>query len=117
MSAHVNLVLDQGSFFEHVFGVQNEDGTPMDLTLLTPYSQMRKSYYTSTAIDLTVAVIGDPVDGYIQMTVQPTETDSIRPGRYVYDIEVHGDGPQTGYVKRVLEGVINVTPQVTRIGS
>ena len=116
MAAHVNLVLDQGTSFEHVFSLQNEDGTTMDLTNLTPLSQMRKSYYTVNAVDLTVVVVGDPLDGILQMQVEPSETDSIRAGRYVYDIEMHGSHVDNlGFVRRVIEGVINVTPQVTRV--
>lgn len=112
MSVQINFVVDQGTTFSATATIQNEDGSIFDLTGLTAHSQMRKSYYTKTSIEITANVDGDPVDGNIKLTLLPNITNNIRAGRYVYDVEVHdvtGD-----YVKRVLQGIITVTPQVTK---
>lgn len=112
MAIAINFVLDQGTTFEAIATIENEDGSIFDLTDLTPYCQMRKSFYTTNAIDITAEVLGDPTEGQIKLSLLPSETDPIRAGRYVYDVEVRdvsGD-----YVKRVLQGVITVHPQVTR---
>jgi len=112
MSVQVNFVIDQGTTFSAVATVENEDGSLFDLSDLTPYSQMRKSYYTNTHINITTEVEGDPTDGNIKLSLTPTASSSIRAGRYVYDVEVHD---ATGdYVKRVLQGIITVSPQVTK---
>lgn len=112
MAIQVNFVVDQGTSFSAVVSVQNEDGSIFNLTGLTPYSQMRKSYYTKSAIDITAEVEGDPTEGNIKLSIPPSVSNSIRAGRYVYDVEVHD---ATGeYVKRVLQGIITVSPQVTK---
>ncbi len=112
MAIAINFVLDQGTTFEAIATIENETGTIFDMTGLSPYCQMRKSYYTTNAIDVTAEVLGDPVNGEIKLSLLPSETDPIRAGRYVYDVEVRNS---TGdYVKRVLQGVITVNPQVTR---
>lgn len=112
MAISINFVLDQGTTFEAIATIENEDGSIFDLTGLTPYCQMRKSYYTNTAVNITAEIHGDPTNGEVKLSLLPSETDSIRAGRYVYDVEVHD---ATGdYVKRVLQGIITVYPQVTR---
>ena len=112
MAVQINFVMDQGTTFEAVATIQNEDGSIFDLTDLTPQSQMRKSYFTNTFITITAAIDGDPTEGNVMLSLLPSETSSIRAGRYVYDVEVHNDDDT--YVKRVLQGVITVSPQVTR---
>ena len=113
MATHVNLTMDQGTTFEAIVTVSNEDGSLFDLTDLTASSQMRKSYYTNTFITITATVDGDPENGDVKLSLLPVETDSIKAGRYVYDVEVR-NGDDT-YVKRVIQGVITVSPQVTKI--
>ena len=112
MAVQVNFVMDQGTSFEAVATIQNEDGSIFDLTDLTAVSQMRKSYFTNTFITILATIEGDPLEGNVKLTLLPTETSAIRAGRYVYDVEVH-NGDDT-YVKRVLQGIITVSPQVTR---
>ena len=112
MATQVNFVVDQGTAFSAIAEIENEDGSIFDLTDLTPYSQMRKSYYTNTYIDIDVAVEGLASNGELKLSLSPVASSAIRAGRYVYDVEVHdvsGD-----YVKRVLQGIITISPQVTK---
>lgn len=112
MAVQINFVVDQGTTFEAIATIQNEDGSIFNLTGLTAYSQMRKSYYTNTAIEISAEIDGDPIEGNIKLSMLPSVTNNIRAGRYVYDVEVHD---ATGdYVKRVLQGIITVSPQVTK---
>ena len=113
MAIQSNLIIDQGSKFETITTIQNDDGTPYDLTGKTPYAQMRKSYYTSTAINITATVEGDPLNGQIKLTLIPSLTNSIKAGRYVYDVEVHDD-VDTENVKRIMQGIITISPNVTK---
>jgi hypothetical protein len=113
MAIAINFVMDQGTLFEAYATIENEDGSLFDLTGLTPYCQMRKSYYTSSGHDINAEVDGDPLNGVVKLTLLPADSNLVKAGRYVYDVEVHnGDGT---YVKRVLQGIITVNPQVTRI--
>lgn len=113
MAVQINFVVDQGATFTAIVTIENEDGTLFDLTNMTPLSQMRKSYYTNTSIDIDVEVWGDPLNGEVKIKILPAVSNAIRAGRYVYDIEVHSD-LDTEYVKRVVQGIITISPQVTR---
>ena len=111
MANQLNLVVDQGATFTKVVDVTDDDGTPFDLTGFSASSQMRKSYFTNTSYEITAEVHGDPTDGQLKLTLLPCVTNTIRAGRYVYDLEVHSDSDE---VLRVIEGIVTLTPQVTR---
>jgi hypothetical protein len=68
---------------------------------------------TSSFIDINAEIWGDPLNGEIKLSLIPSQTANIKPSRYVYDIEVH-DPANVNYVKRVMEGIATVYPQVTR---
>src|SRR6056297_2197459 len=105
MAISINFTVDQGAKFSGVVTIQNENGTIYDLTGKTPYSQMRKSYYTSSFHNIGAAVEGDPTLGKIRLTLTANESGTIKAGRYVYDVEVHDD-IDTDDIKRVLQGII-----------
>lgn len=113
MAKQENLLVDQGTTFSKIVNVVNDDGTAFDLTGFTPMSQMRKSYYTNTSHEITAEVEGDPTNGQVKLLLLPSTTNSIRAGRYVYDLEVHNDA-DPDVVKRVIEGIVTLTPQVTK---
>ena len=111
MSAYANFVIDQGSLFEAIAYVTNEDDTAYDLTGLTPYCYVKKSYYSKTYTEIAATVYGDPALGQIKLTLLPNISNTLKPGRYVYDIKVYN--PDNTYVKKALAGLVTVLPQVT----
>ncbi|HHA18293.1 MAG TPA: hypothetical protein ENK70_01130 [Methylophaga sp.] len=114
MAVAINFVMDQGTLFEAIATIQNDDGSIFDLTDMVAYCQMKRSYFTHSAITITAEVYGTPSEGKIKLSLLPHETDKIKACRYVYDVEVH-DVNDSNYVKRVLQGVITVSPQATKI--
>lgn len=103
-----NLVIDQGTTFSFTFNLTNVDGSAKDLSTYTVVAQIRKSYYTSTKVDFTTATVD--AEGEITISLTAAQTAELKAGRYVYDIEIN-DNTET---IRVLEGIITVTPEVTR---
>jgi len=103
-----NIVIDQGTTFSFSFELTNPDGSEKDLTTYTVNSQLRKSYYTSTSTAFTTDKIN--LTGEITISLTAAETSNLKAGRYVYDVEID-DGVET---IRVLEGIVTVTPEVTR---
>jgi hypothetical protein len=85
------------------------NGDPKDLSDYTAAAQMRKSYFTNTAIDFT-AEITLPEDGEVTISLTAEETSAIKAGRYVYDIEITGEDETL----RVLEGIVVINPEVTK---
>jgi hypothetical protein len=114
MSAgYQELLMEQGATFNASITVDAVNGLPYNFTGHTLQSQMRKSYYSanSTASFVISSDSTYTSNGIISMTLSASNTANIRAGRYVYDIRaVDGLGVST----RVLEGIIVVTPQVTK---
>ena len=111
MAAIANLYIDQGSTFSTTVFVKNDDETPFDLTLYTAAGQIRKSYSSSTKVDFTLEIANPATLGQINLSLTPTQTSTLEEGRYVYDIEVTSSGD---VITRVVEGLVTVSPQVTR---
>lgn len=108
MAGIQNLVVDQGTSFEITVNVTLDDGSEKDLTDYTVSSQIRKSYYTNTYTNFTTAKVD--LLGEITLSLTPTQTSALKAGRYVYDVEIASSSETV----RVLEGIVTVTPEVTR---
>ena len=108
MAQKQNITLDQGATFSTSFLFQDTNGDPIDYSPYTANSQMRKSYSSSTAYDFTVAMVSN---GQVTLSMTANTTNSITAGRYVYDVEVQSPA---GLRTRLVEGIVTVTPQVTR---
>jgi hypothetical protein len=108
MATIENIVIDQGQTFSFSLTLSNTDGTAKDLSDYTVTSQMRKSYYTSTATNFTTAKVD--LTGEITISLSATQTSAIKAGRYVYDVEI----ASSVETLRILEGIVSVTPEVTK---
>jgi hypothetical protein len=104
-----NIYIDQGTTFSLSLMVNDQNGDPKDLTDYTAAAQMRKSYYTNTSVSFT-AEITLPEDGEVTISLTAVQTSAIKAGRYVYDIEITGEGETL----RVLEGIVVINPEVTK---
>jgi hypothetical protein len=108
MATKVNLVVDQGATFATSITFNNEDGTAIDFSTYTGTAQMRKHYTSSNAVSFTV---GLTANGVVTLELTANQTSSLTAGRYVYDLEVSDTG---SLVSRLIEGIVTVTPNVTR---
>jgi len=105
----VNLVLDQGCTFEKVITAQNSTGGNVTISSGTTAAKMRQSYHSSNNITtLTTAISGSNVT----ISLTATQTASVSPGNYVYDIEYTQSGGTV--VERVAEGIITVSAEATK---
>jgi hypothetical protein len=110
MAIKANLVIDQGTSFSATIDVTDTGGGVFNLTGYTTAAQMRKNYNSSTAV--TFATSQNGVYGAITLALSAANTVSLEPGRYLYDVEITSGG---GTVTRVVEGIVTVTPGMTRI--
>lgn len=110
-AAYSNLYLEQGSTFTATIVIDDVYSEVYDLTGFVASSQIRKSYYSAnaTANFTTTINIGQ---GSITLDLTSEETANIRPGRYVYDTII--TDTSTNATTRVLEGIVDVSPGVTR---
>lgn len=112
MSAgYQELFLEQGTSFITTITIDDVYGIPYDLTNITAKSQVRKSYYSTSPTADFVISIPVPTNGTITLSLDASVTSNIAAGRYVYDVVIKNNANN---VSRVLEGIVNVLPQVTR---
>jgi hypothetical protein len=108
MATVQNITIDQGTTFSLTITLTNDDGTAKDLSSYTVSAQMRKSYYTSTYTAFTTAKVD--LTGELTISLTAAQTSDIKAGRYVYDIEI----TSSAETLRILEGIVTVTPEVTK---
>lgn len=109
MATKANLVIDQGSTFTTDLTMTDDSGNVIDLAGYVANSQMRK-WYTSSNATATFTTSINTTTGVITLSLTADQTSSLTSGRYVYDVEI-SDG---SVVSRIVEGIVTVTPQVTR---
>jgi hypothetical protein len=110
MAIKANLVVDQGTSFSATVTVTDSGDAIFNLTGYTVAAQMRKSYASTTATTFTASHNGSL--GQITIVLNSTTTAALEPGRYLYDVEITSSA---GLITRVVEGVVTVTPGMTRI--
>ena len=107
-----NLFVDAGSTYSSIITVFGSNSQPLDLSSYTVASQMRKSYQSSTAYAFTTSVYSASA-GQIRLQLTDEQSEAIPAGRYLYDVEI--ENTTTGARKRVVEGIVTVTPQITKV--
>ena len=111
MAAIANLTIDQGATFSSDVTVKDANGNAFNLTGYTATAKMAKGYSsTRTRTTITCTINADPTTGIVTLSLTATETAALdAPARYVYDLEITSGATVT----RVIEGIINVRPNVT----
>lgn len=112
MAAYVELFVDQGANFNNVINL-TDDVTNLNVNVqgYTVISQMRRSYYSANASANITCSITNAINGEITMTMNANTTANIKAGRYLFDMRVTD---RDGVVNRILEGIITVTPRISR---
>lgn len=107
-----NIVVNSGSDFSQSFTFDNNStNSVLNLSNHSVNSQIRKhpgsSNYVSFASSIT-----NPNNGVVELSLTSSQTLSLKPGRYLYDIVLTDN--ITGKKTRVLEGMVLVREGVTR---
>jgi len=112
MAAVANLTIDQGANFTSDVTVKDANANAFNLTGYTARAKLAKGYSsTRTRTAFTCTVASDATTGVVSLSLTAAQTAALEDGRYVYDLEIEQTG--TGNVTRVIEGIINVRPNVT----
>lgn len=110
MALYNDLIVDQGSNYNGKIPVFSKNGLPIDITGFSSRGQIRKNHMSLTAIDFTTQ-IDNPELGEVFISLTPEQTSLMKPGRYVFDVEIYNDDESN--VIRIAEGQVEVTPRVT----
>ena len=111
MAVYSNIVVDQGADYSASIDVADSDGDNIDLTGYTGAGQIRKTYSSTTAVNFAVVVADPSSSGVLNISLTNSQTNAMKAGRYVYDVEITSSG---GTKTRVLEGQLEITPGVTQ---
>jgi hypothetical protein len=112
MAAYVELFMDQGATFNNVINLSDDlTNANINISGYVVRSQMRRSYYSVNATANITCTITNALNGEITMSMNANTTANIKAGRYLFDLETVDT---LGITSRVLEGIITVTPEITR---
>jgi len=109
MATKANLKIGQGTDYLTNITLTTDDGTPVYLSGYTGAGQIRKYYTSSQAVDFDVEIEANT--GVVTLKLSSDQTNEMEAGRYVYDVELTDSA---NVVSRVLEGIVTITPGVTR---
>ncbi len=110
MAAYSELIVEQYADFSTTVNVEDSNGDAINLFGYTAASQIRKSYYSSTANNFTASVTGT-ANGEVTISMTAANTANISPGRYLYDLVITSP---VGVKTRVVEGIVTILPGVTQ---
>ena len=115
-AAKYDMIMEAGATFTRSLILRNSDNTLKDLTNHTARMEVRQYHFSDT-----VLLTGSTVDGKLVLNIPTStivisfpasETALLDVKRAVYDIELVN---ALGEVTRLLEGVIVINPEVTRL--
>ena len=104
-----DIKVDQGSDFSLQLTIQ-ESGIAKDLSGFSLRGQMRPTKDSSTLTATFTTSITDVTGGVCTISLPYTTTENITVGQYFYDIELFTGST----VQRIIEGLVTVSPEVTR---
>ena len=110
MAAFTELLIEQGASFSTTINVSDSAGAAINLYGYTASSQMRKSYYATSNTIISATVTGN-ANGEITLSMTAANTANLTPGRSVFDLLITAP---SGIKTRVVEGIIVISPGVTR---
>lgn len=116
MAQYEELSIDKGSDITLKLELEDNQGNEKDLTNYTVAGKLKKTYNTpdNEATSFTTEIESPATGGVVNLTLSNTQTNALKAGRYVYDVEISFvDSDANTVVERILEGNITVTPSVT----
>jgi len=113
MAAYVELYLDQGATFNSTVNIMDDlTNTPVNVATLVVTSQLKKSILSKNPSANVTCTVTDAANGEITLSMSHLVTANLTPGRYFFDVKSFE--PMSNVASRILEGVIHVSPQVTK---
>lgn len=117
MAQYEDFSIDQGADVALELILLDNNNNKKNLAGHIVTAKAKRTYNSDSAdtFDFT-AIIADPAqDGVVTLSLTNAQTDTMKPGRYVYDVELsYQDSDANTIIERILEGKLTVKPSVTR---
>lgn len=114
-AADYDILIEQGSTFVLPITWKDPSGTPINITNYSARMQIRRTVKATDVVLSLTSPSGEiqlgGTAGTIVVTISATATDALTIVRGVYDLELQSP---TGVVTRLIQGVVTVSPEVTR---
>lgn len=117
MAQYEEFTVDQGADFAVQISLADRNGNTKNLVGYNAAAKLKRTYNSDSADTVNFgAVVANPgTRGLVVISLTNEQTDLLKPGRYVYDVELsHTDSAANTIIERILEGTVTVTPSVTR---
>ena len=118
MAQYEEFSIDQGTDVAvEIHCIDSTTNSAKDLSGYSISAKLKKTYTSDSAdtTNFTSIVAAPPTNGVVTLSLTNTQTDALRAGRYVYDVELsYQDSGSNTIIERLLEGRVQVTPSVTR---
>ena len=109
----VDLVMYTGCDFAQTFVLEdNLSSTLKNTTGYTACAQMRRFETASAAATFNVDFSSDRAQGKLELSLTSTTTQTLKPGKYFYDVILKDD---SNIKERIVEGTVTVKKAVTRL--
>lgn len=109
---YIELYLEQGATYSKTAAVNDPlTGANVNIAGYSFESQLRKSYVTANASEYFTCTVNNAANGIVSMTMAAANTANLKAGRYLFDVKYTDTANN---VVRLLEGLVFVTPQVTK---
>ena len=112
MAKELEIYIDQGADWSLELSLVDSSNNPKNLTGISAEGKLKRNYLSDSDDTLSFsATISDPAsDGIITLALTNVQTNSMKEGRYLYDVEI----TEAAKVTRILEGQAVVKPSVTK---
>ena len=104
------MLIEQNATFSTTVNVVDSAGSAVNLYGYSASTQMRKSYYATSATIITSTITGN-ANGEITLSMTAANTANLTPGRQVFDLLITSP---SSVKTRVIEGIVVVSPGVTQ---
>lgn len=116
MAQYEEFTIDQGADVTIELNLVDKNDGAKNLEGYSIAAKMKKNYNSSDS-DTTsfTTIISNASNGIASLSLNNTQTNALKAGRYVYDVELSfQDSDGDTIVERILEGRIQVSPSVTK---
>lgn len=111
MTDYVELYIDQGADFETTIVLQDDvTNLYQNVRNYTVTGTLRRSLLSQNASGNLICSITDAANGEITISMDASNTANLRIGTHLFDIKTYSSGKYD----RLLEGIIIVTPSITK---
>lgn len=110
MATYSNIYIDQGSSYSSIIEVKDSNGLLFNTSGYHARGQIRKSYNSTNPTAIFVTNINQV--GRVLLSLTAAQTRAIKPGRYVYSVEIYNS---SDHVIKVADGQVEIIPSSIKI--